>query len=576
MKAISLNFGSDSAGVLAAMDKSLAIIEFDVTGKILTANANFCRTIGYELPEIVGQQHRMFVAPAEVSSPDYSEFWAKLGRGEFDRRQYKRIGKGGREIWIEASYNPIFKYGKSYKVVKVATDITAEKLKSIEDAGKLNALSRSQAVIEFTPDGRVLAANANFLATMGYELSEIEGKHHSLFCDGTYAASESYRQFWQRLAKGEFIADEFMRIGKGGRRIFIQASYNPIFDMDNKVFKVVKFATDVTGRVNNVEQLGGALKRMSDGDLTQHLDIPFIPTLDKLRLDFNGAVGKLRDAMRSVAEAVGAISAGAQKIHVATDDISMRSEQQAMSVEETAAALEEITTTIADSSHNAEDAGQLVRDTRDTAIRSGMVVRSAIDAMARIKSSSEEISNIIGVIDEIAFQTNLLALNAGIEAARAGDAGKGFAVVAQEVRELAQRSAKAAKEIGGLIALSQGHVKSGVALVAETGTTLQTIESQVEQANKNVSAIVQVAKEQAVTLREVNGAVTILDRGTQQNTALVQESAVAARSLSAEADELFELLKLFTLEARAAPSSATQGPAAISKNGDWPFRRLAG
>ncbi|MQB44371.1 PAS domain-containing methyl-accepting chemotaxis protein [Rhizobium sp. ICMP 5592] len=576
MKAISLNFGSDSAAVLAAMDKSLAIIEFDVTGRILTANANFCRTVGYELTEIVGQQHRMFVAPAEVNSPDYSEFWAKLGRGEFDRRQYKRIGKGGREIWIEASYNPIFKHGKPYKVVKVATDITAEKLKSIEDAGKLNALSRSQAVIEFTPDGGVLAANANFLATMGYELSEIQGKHHSLFCDGTYAASESYRQFWQRLAKGEFIADEFMRIGKGGRRIFIQASYNPIFDMDNKVFKVVKFATDVTGRVNNVEQLGGALKRMSDGDLTQHLDTPFIPTLDRLRLDFNGAVGKLRDAMRSVAEAAGAISAGAQKIHVATDDISMRSEQQAMSVEETAAALEEITTTVADSSHNAEDAGQLVRDTRDTAIRSGTVVRSAIDAMARIKSSSEEISSIIGVIDDIAFQTNLLALNAGIEAARAGDAGKGFAVVAQEVRELAQRSAKAAKEIGSLIALSQDHVKSGVALVAETGTTLQTIESQVERANKNVSAIVQVAKEQAVTLREVNGAVTILDRGTQQNTALVQDAAVAARSLSAEADELFELLKLFTLEVHAVSSSAKPGSAAISKNGDWPFRRLAG
>jgi methyl-accepting chemotaxis protein len=373
----------------------------------------------------------MFVDPAEVASPAYAECWRNLAAGKFDSRQYKRIAKGGREIWIEASYNPVFKGGKPYKVVKFATDVTAQKLKSAEDAGKLDALSRAQAVIEFTPAGEILTANDNFLNTLGYGLSEIQGKHHSMFCEREYTASEDYRRFWQRLAGGEFVADEFLRIGKGGKKVYIQASYNPIFDMNGKVFKVVKFATDVTGRVNNVDQLAAAMLALSEGDLTQNVANPFIPALEKLRLDFNGAASKLRSAMQTVAENASAIAAGTAQIRSASDDLSKRTEQQAASVEETAAALEEITTTVADSSHRAQEAGELVAKTRDNAERSGTVVRNAVDAMGKIEASSSEIGNIIGVIDEIAFQTNLLALNAGVEAARAGDAGKGFAVVAQ-------------------------------------------------------------------------------------------------------------------------------------------------
>ncbi|OCJ07118.1 chemotaxis protein [Rhizobium sp. AC27/96] len=570
MKAMSLNFGFEATAVLTAIDKSMAIIEFDMSGKILTANANFCRAFGYDLKEIIGQHHRIFVAPEEAAAPEYAQFWAKMARGEFDSRQYRRLGKGGKEIWIEATYNPVRRGKKFHKVVKIAADITAAKLKSIEDAGKLDALSRSQAVIEFTPDGRILGANENFLQTLGYELSEIQGMHHSLFCDKAYSSSNEYRQFWSRLAQGEFIADEFLRIGKGGRKVFIQASYNPIFDTDGRVFKIVKFATDVTGRVNNVEALGGALGQMSDGDLTQHLATPFIPTLERLRTDFNGAVGKLHAAMQSVARAAGTISSGTQRIHQASDDIAKRSEQQAASVEETAAALEEITTTVADSSQNADAAGRLVRETRESAAHSATVVRRAIDAMGRIETSSQEITNIVGVIDEIAFQTNLLALNAGIEAARAGDAGKGFAVVAQEVRELAQRSAVAAKEIKDLIALSSGNVQSGVALVMETGSALATIESQVQSVDGNVSMIVGVAKEQAVTLKEVSSAVGVLDRGTQQTTALVQESAAAALVLAAEAENLFELLSLFQLER----PSVTQAHSDLDAAGRLPRRAV--
>jgi len=571
MKGIAFGLGLDARAILSAMSRSQAIIEFDLSGRILTANANFCRALGYDTSEIVGQHHRMFVDPAEASSREYHEFWAMLGRGEFDRRQYKRIGKGGREIWIEASYNPVFRRGKPFKVVKFATDITEQKLKSAEDAGKLTALSRAQAVIEFTPNGDILTANQNFLSTLGYQLSEIQGRHHSMFCETAYTASDDYRRFWQRLSGGEFVTDEFLRIGKGGKRVYIQASYNPIFDMSGKVFKVVKFATDVTARVNNVDRLADALNKLSDGDLTQKLNPPFIPTLEKLRTDFNGASEKLREAMQAVAENAGAIAAGAQQIRSASDDLSKRTEQQAASVEETAAALEEITTTLADSSHRAEEAGQLVRKTRENAEHSGAVVRSAIEAMGKIENSSLEISKIIGVIDEIAFQTNLLALNAGVEAARAGEAGKGFAVVAQEVRELAQRSAKAAKEIKDLITDSNAHVKDGVTLVGQTGSALDTIVSQVQQVNGNVEAIVEAAREQATAIKEINEAINTMDQGTQQNAAMVEESTAAAHSLAREAEALFRLLGQFNIgkgtvsgKMHAAAASAGSTPAAAA------------
>ena len=553
--------GSDAKAILDALNKSQAIIEFKPDGTILSANENFCQAVGYQLSEIVGQHHRMFVDPAEAASPEYREFWANLARGEFDRRQYKRFGKGGKEIWIEASYNPVFRGGKPYKVIKFATEITASKLKRAEDAGKLDALSRTQAVIEFTPKGEILTANENFLSTLGYQLSEIQGKHHQMFCEQSYVNSDDYRQFWAKLAAGEAVSDEFMRIGKGGKRVYIQASYNPIFDMNGNVFKVVKFATDVTTRVNNVDELAAALNVMSEGDMTRTLETPFLPTLEKLRVDYNQTSSKLRSTLQAILGNASAIAAASQQIQSASNDLSKRTEQQAASVEETAAALEEITTTVSDSSHRAAEAGDLVRKTKDNAERSGNVVGQAVEAMGKIEKSAGEIANIIGVIDEIAFQTNLLALNAGVEAARAGEAGKGFAVVAQEVRELAQRSAKAAKEIKELITASNAHVKEGVTLVDTTGKALQEIVTQVVQVDGNVGAIVEASKEQATGLKEINMAVNTMDQGTQQNAAMVEETTAAAHSLAREAEQLFQMLGQFNIGAgsaqpRSAPAAA--------------------
>lgn len=551
---------------LKALRRSQAFIEFKLDGTILDANENFCRAVGYTLSEIVGKHHRLFVAEDYAGSAEYKEFWARLGRGEFDQRQYKRIGKGGREIWIEASYNPVLRKGKPFKVVKIATDITASKLKASEDEEKMNAVSKAQAVIEFTPDGDILTANQNFLDTLGYQLPEVQGKHHSMFCDLAFARSDEYRQFWSRLRSGEFIASEFMRLGRNGRRVFIQASYNPIFDLNGKVSKVVKFATDVTDRVRSVEELASGLMALAKGDLTKSITTPFVPSLETLRTDFNETCERLHATVKAVAENAQAIAAGSGQMQAAASELSKRTEQQAASVEQTAAALDEITQTVADSSRRADEAGRLVESARQDAEASGKVVREAITAMSAIEGSSREISNIIGVIDDIAFQTNLLALNAGVEAARAGDAGKGFAVVAQEVRELAQRSASAAKEIKLLINNSGEQVRSGVAYVGETGRALDKISYQVKEISVHVRAIVEGAREQSIGLREINLAVNTMDQGTQQNAAMVEEQTAAGHSLAVEAEALFTQVGQFVLEQSLLPTSARALATASPRN----------
>ncbi|MBC2772689.1 PAS domain-containing methyl-accepting chemotaxis protein [Rhizobium sp. AQ_MP] len=539
--------GQGSRSVLDALSRSQAVIEFNLDGTIITANENFCQALGYSLAEIKGKHHRIFCDPAYTATQDYRDFWAMLNRGEFDSREYKRIRKDGSEIWIQATYNPVFKNGKLWKVVKFATDITAAKLKSAEDAGKLDAISRVQATIEFTPTGEILAANENFLSTLGYTLGEIVGKHHAMFCEPDYTRSEAYREFWQTLAAGHFVAQEFKRIGKGGKIVWIQASYNPIFDASGRVFKVVKYATDITGRVNAVEEIAKGLTSLANGDLTATIDKPFIPALEQIRTDFNAAMARVAAAIQNVSHNTDAIASGSAQIREASDSLAKRTEQQAAAVEETAAALEQITQTVNDSAKRAVEAGQLVARTKGGAERSGVVVKDAIEAMGQIENSSKEISNIIGVIDDIAFQTNLLALNAGVEAARAGEAGKGFAVVAQEVRELAQRSAKAAKEIKALINTSSDQVKAGVQLVGETGKALQQIVTEVQDIDRNVVAIVEASREQSTGLAEINKAVNAMDQNTQQNAAMVEESTAASHSLAKQAAALRELVAQFRI-----------------------------
>ena len=555
--------GHSAAHRFEAVSASYALIWFSPDGTIRGANENFCKTFGYAAAEIIGKHHRIFVDTATAASPAYQQFWQDLASGKPKKEQARRNTKAGTEIWTAETYQPILSHGRVTEILEVATDITESKLRALHNASKLASLDRSLAVIEFSLDGTIIEANDNFCKTMGYEATEIKGRKHAMFCDATYAASADYAAHWDRLRRGEFVSDAFHRKGKGGADIWIQASYNPIMDADGKIYRVIKFATDITARMKSVDTLSKAIGRFADGDLSTSITEPFVPDMERTRADLNGAFARLCTTVSEIAGGAEEIAATAASLRESAQNISKRTEQQASSIEETAAALEEMTQVVADANSRATEAGNLARETRKSAEQSGEIVKSAVDAMGQIDASSREISNIISVIDEIAFQTNLLALNAGVEAARAGEAGKGFAVVAQEVRELAQRSANAAKEIKALIVKSGEQVRTGVDLVARTGTALTEIVERVRTVDGNVAAIVDASKEQASGIRSISHAINVLDQGIQQNAATVEEQSAASDGMAGKAEGLSALLGQFkTSGSRQSPSQATPRPSA--------------
>ncbi len=550
----------------AAMSKSQAVIEFNLDGTVVTANDNFLNCLGYTIDEIKGQHHRMFCDPAWANSGEYPAFWAKLNRGEYDNGVYKRIGKGGKEIWIQATYNPIMNAaGKPQKVVKFATDVTEQKNKSAEFEGKLAAVSKAQAVIEFNLDGSIITANDNFLACLGYSLDEIKGKHHRMFAEPAYANSSEYTGFWAKLNRGEFDAGVYKRIGKGGKEIWIQASYNPIFDASGKPYKVVKFATDITPQKQSqaemeklVAEAQSVLGRLASNDLTQEMTETYRGDLDKVKNSINAVVQNLTQTITTVREAVQAVSSGAEQITKGNEDLSQRTSEQASALEETSASMEEMTSTVKQNADNAKQANQLAIAARDIADKGGSVTVRAVEAMGEINKSSKKIADIITVIDEIAFQTNLLALNAAVEAARAGEHGRGFAVVAAEVRNLAQRSATAAKEIKGLINESIQRVNDGSELVNQSGKTLEEIVSSVKRVTDIIAEITAASQEQAQGIDQVNKAIMQMDETTQQNAALVEETTSASQSMKDQAKELMSQMDVFVVNSVGTPAPARQ------------------
>ncbi|MEQ1717427.1 MAG: PAS domain-containing methyl-accepting chemotaxis protein [Hyphomicrobium sp.] len=558
--------GREADTMVAAINRSQGVIEFNLDGTVIRANDNFLGVVGYTAAEVVGKHHRIFVDPESAKTNEYARFWERLNRGEYVSEKFRRIKKGGHEVWIQASYNPMLDAsGKPYRIIKFATDITAVEVLAREQATKIAAINRSQGIIEFNLDGTVITANPNFLAVIGYSLSEVTGKHHSVFVDPAYRASADYRKFWERLNQGEYISEKFHRIAKGGKDVWIEASYNPVLDANGKPYKIVKFATDVTSIENDrrnieaeraakleqqsfvVKSLGNGLRQLSDGNLLFRLQDELPAEYEELRTNFNAATAKLEGTLQGIVSNTSAVRSGTAEIATASEDLSRRTEQQAASIEETSAALNDITRTVKEAADGSRKASNVVSAARGEAEKSGQIVRDAVSAMRQIEESSQKITQIIGVIDEIAFQTNLLALNAGVEAARAGDAGRGFAVVASEVRALAQRSAEAAKEIKTLISTSSGQVEAGARLVSETGGALQRIVVRVDELNTLVADIAAGAQQQATALSEISGAMNQMDQGTQQNAAMVEETTAAVQNLAKEADGMSALIGKFTV-----------------------------
>jgi methyl-accepting chemotaxis protein len=485
------NSSREDRAKLDAISRSQAIIEFDVDGTIVTANANFLDAMGYTLGEVQGKHHSMFVAPGVKDSPEYKAFWEALKRGEFQAAEYRRFGKGGREVWIQASYNPILSSsGKAYKVVKFATDITKQKLQNADYEGQIEAIDKSQAVIEFNLDGTIRTANANFLGAMGYTLAEVQGKHHSMFVEPAERDSADYTAFWQALNSGKYQAGEYKRIGKAGKEVWIQASYNPIMDMNDKPFKVVKYATDMTPMVQ---------RRQRRESVQKSIDV-----------DLNGITVSVDTATEQ-----------AQSAASASLETSQTVQSVASAAEELAASVAEISRQVASA---LDISGQAVVQAQQTN-----------DIVSGLSESADKIGQVIELINDIAEQTNLLALNATIEAARAGEAGKGFAVVASEVKNLANQTGKATDEIRHQIGDVQQATQNAVEVIRVISTTIgkindisSSIATAVDQQSSvtvEVSSNMQAASSSVDTISESMNAIARVTKEIDAAVSKVKESS---------------------------------------------------
>ncbi|WP_460272220.1 methyl-accepting chemotaxis protein [Celeribacter sp. ULVN23_4] len=547
-----------------AIKRSMAYIEFDLKGDILWANPLFLQATGYSLDDIRGKHHSMFMPKGEADTPAYRDLWDRLSKGGSEKGQVKRIGKGGEVLWLQATYETLIDpEGRPFKVVKYAFDITKAKNMEADARGQIDAIQKVQAVIEFAPDGTITTANQIFCDVLGYSLEEIRGKHHSMFVEPSFAASSEYTQFWTRLRSGEALSDEYVRIGKGGRKVTIRASYNPIRNAAGEVVKVVKFAVDTTIYRRTAETLMSGLDHLSKGDLSVQLE-ENLGEFDDIRMNFNATISRLREIVGGIAEGAQLVKSEADSIGQATDDLARRTEHQAATLEESAAALDQLVASVKGVADTASQVQTRSGEARNHTVQAGEVVDRAITAMDEIETSSKQVASITSVIDDIAFQTNLLALNAGVEAARAGEAGRGFAVVASEVRALAQRSSEAAREIATLISTATAQVTGGVELVREAGTALSRIRGVTGQIHEGIAQVATSTTEQATGLGELSSAINQLDQTTQQNAAMSEETNAATVNLRNNVGTMEEDLSFFSVVGNATGAAQSHPPLARS------------
>ncbi|WP_203292313.1 methyl-accepting chemotaxis protein [Maricaulis parjimensis] len=464
---------------LEAIDRAYAVIEFDTSGRILSANKNFLETMGYEADEVIGQHHRIFLSERYASSPEYKTFWDTLRRGEFHAAEFRRFAKGGREVWIEATYSPIFKSnGQVDRVMKLATDITEKRLRRFDYQSQINAINASQCVIEFDLQGNILKANENFQDFMGYDAAQLVGTHHSQFCDPDYARSDEYKTFWKTLASGEFQAGEFQRFTRSGKEVWLQASYNPVFDLNGKPIKVVKVATDITAI---------AMRR-------------------KAR---ESAQTEIYSGLQNVSAAV--TQSNSQASAAVAD-----ANGTATNVQSVAAGAEELAASFAEISRSASEALTIAREAVSESERTSQIMTGLSDATLSI-------GQIVELINTIADQTNLLALNATIEASRAGEAGKGFAVVANEVKGLASQTSKAIEDISKQVQAVQGTSNEAVEAISQIAGVIGRIDS-------IAASIASAVEEQTAVTKDISHNMQDAAENVSKITLAIEDIAQATRT----------------------------------------------
>ncbi|GAA4375187.1 PAS domain-containing methyl-accepting chemotaxis protein [Nocardioides caricicola] len=554
----------DLNALAEAVDRSFAVIEFQLDGTVITANQNFLDLMGYPLAGVRGKHHRTFCTPEYAESSSYDELWARLRSGAFVQDQFLRVTRDGREVWLQATYNPVLDdEGHPTKVVKIAQDITEAKRLDAEHVGKMAAIDRAQAVIEFDLEGRILTANRNFLDVVGYALPDIQGKHHRMFVDPEHGQSQEYADFWERLGGGQFEAGEYRRFGKGGREVWLQATYNPILDAKGAPMKVVKFATDVTetklvsaevqARVDAVDRAQAVIEFDLDGQVV-HANENFLRTLGySLReivgqhhstfcddeyirsveyRDFWMRLGKgeviagrfhrkgkygrdvyIQATYNPVLDLAGNVVKVIKYAYDVTEEvdrerrIDVGTRDMTESVRELAGSITEIAT-------QSQTATQLAAETHANAEQGVEALRASIEAITLIQKSSASISDIVKVIGEIAGQTNLLAFNASIEAARAGEHGVGFSIVAGEVRKLAERSFEAAQQIGRLIEESADRVDQGSKVSQRAEVAFERIVTSVSRTNEAIRTISASTRVQQEASANVNSLIDQLSSVT--------------------------------------------------------------